>query len=154
MNSGICVRSYQTALGVLTLRATDDALCGVSFAPADGGRENAVMRAAFAQIEEYLAGRRRDFDIPLKLDGTVFQMSVWKALRAIPYGATATYAEIARAAGNAKAARAAGGALHRNPLAIVVPCHRVIGSNGSLTGFAGGLAIKKYLLNLERLGKS
>lgn len=102
-----------------------------------------------AQIEEYFKGQRRVFDIPLVLKGTDFQVSVWKALLNIPYGTTKTYSQIAAEIGRPKATRAVGGAIGANPVSIVVPCHRVIGKDGSLTGFGGGLEIKKKLLKLE-----
>ena len=101
------------------------------------------------QLEEYLAGRRKNFDLPLALSGTDFQKRCWQALREIPYGETRSYGDIARAVGSPKAFRAVGMANHRNPIAIIVPCHRVIGSGGSLTGFGGGLDVKAFLLGLE-----
>jgi len=102
------------------------------------------------QLEEYFSGRRHEFDIPLRLDGTPFQVSVWNELRKIPYGTKTSYGEIARRIGNPKAVRAVGLANGRNPIPIIVPCHRVIGSNGTLTGFGGGLENKSLLLDLER----
>jgi methylated-DNA-[protein]-cysteine S-methyltransferase len=110
----------------------------------------AVIEAARRQVGEYALGRRRAFDIPLSYSGTDFQMRVWNVLLQIPYGETWTYGDVARAAGNAAAYRAAGGAIHNNPIAIIIPCHRVIGADGSLTGFGGGLPIKKRLLQIER----
>jgi len=107
------------------------------------------LRKTAKEIEEYLAGKRREFNVPVKLAGTDFQLSVWNALRTIPYGQTRSYREIAEQIGNAKACRAVGMANHWNPVAIIVPCHRVIGANGSLTGFGGGLALKRQLLDLE-----
>ncbi|MDR2660100.1 MAG: methylated-DNA--[protein]-cysteine S-methyltransferase [Spirochaetaceae bacterium] len=117
---------------------------------AGGAVEIEIIETARRQITEYAAGLRRVFDLPFNLSGTDFQMKVWGALLQIPYGETATYREIAQAAGNRAACRAAGGAVHRNPLAIVVPCHRVIGADGSLTGFGGGLPVKEKLLSIER----
>ena len=107
------------------------------------------FEAAIAQFEEYFAGRRREFDLPLAPDGTDFQRRVWRALTAIPYGQTISYGELARRIGNPRASRAVGLANGANPLPIIVPCHRVIGANGSLTGFGGGLPIKQALLALE-----
>jgi len=101
------------------------------------------------QLTEYFAGERREFDLPLKLDGTEFQMSVLRALQQIPYGETTSYAEIAERVGRPKAVRAVGAANGRNPIPIIVPCHRVIGSHGDLTGFGGGLDTKEALLRLE-----
>ncbi|HBJ37583.1 MAG TPA: cysteine methyltransferase [Planctomycetaceae bacterium] len=102
------------------------------------------------QLDEYFSGGRREFDIPLRLDGTPFQVSVWNELRKIPFGTTTTYGEIARRIGNPKAVRAVGLANGRNPIPIIVPCHRVIGSNGTLAGFGGGLENKSRLLDLEK----
>ena len=101
------------------------------------------------QLAEYFSGERVDFDLPLDAGGTPFQRRVWQALTEIPYGSTSTYGEIARRLGRPRAARAVGGANNRNPLPVVVPCHRVIGAGGSLTGYAGGLRIKRFLLDLE-----
>jgi methylated-DNA-[protein]-cysteine S-methyltransferase len=107
------------------------------------------LRSVAQEIKEYLSGKRTTFDIPLKLTGTEFRLSVWNALLTIPYGETRSYGEIAKQIGNAKACRAVGMANHWNPIAIIVPCHRVIGANGSLTGFGGGLPLKQQLLDLE-----
>lgn len=107
------------------------------------------LRQVAEAVKEYLAGKRRHFDIPLKLSGTDFQLSVWKALQTIPYGETRSYRDIAEQIGNGKAYRAVGGANHWNPIAIIVPCHRVIGADGSLVGFGSGLPLKKQLLDLE-----
>lgn len=105
---------------------------------------------AFGQITEYLEGWRREFDFPYRLRGTEFQQKVWRALRAIPYGETRTYGEIAAAVGSPKAARAVGMANHQNKILIVVPCHRVIGADGSLVGYGSGLDMKEALLRLEK----
>lgn len=102
------------------------------------------------QLEEYFNGKRKEFDLPLKPSGTAFQLKDWAALQKIPYGKTCSYKDIAIAIGNEKACRAVGMANHNNPISIVIPCHRVIGANGSLTGYGGGLHIKKYLLELEQ----
>lgn len=102
------------------------------------------------QLEAYFAGTLFVFDLPLQIKGTVFQQSVWEALRQIPYGQTVSYGQLARRIGRPSAVRAVGGANHRNPISIIVPCHRVIGADGSLTGYGGGLAIKEYLLALEQ----
>lgn len=109
----------------------------------------AALAAAATQLREYFAGRRRSFELPLAPDGTAFQRQVWAALAKIPYGRTCSYAELARAVGRPKAMRAVGAANGRNPLPIVLPCHRVIGADGSLTGFGGGLPTKVALLRLE-----
>jgi methylated-DNA-[protein]-cysteine S-methyltransferase len=107
--------------------------------------------AARDQLDEYFAGERTEFDLPLGHAGTRFEEQVWSALRRIPYGATATYGEIARGIGHPTGARAVGTANGRNPIAIVVPCHRVVGAGGKLTGYAGGLDRKRFLLELEGL---
>jgi methylated-DNA-[protein]-cysteine S-methyltransferase len=143
---------------MLTLCVQDEKLVGLSFGGIDSGcgvnSANAVhtdiITAAWRQIEEYAAGHRRGFDLPVELSGTEFQMRVWDALTQIPYGETVSYQDIAQSAGNRAACRAAGGAIHHNPVAIIIPCHRVIGANGSLTGFGGGLAVKEKLLYIER----
>ena len=111
-----------------------------------GSQRNAIVAK---QLDEYFAGRFRRFTLPLDLRGTPFQRQVWDALLDIPYGETRSYGDVARALGRPRSARAVGGANHVNPVAIVVPCHRVIGSNGSLTGYGGGLDRKKALLDLE-----
>ena len=113
-------------------------------------KETPLNKEAATQIKEYLKGSRKDFDLPLKPEGTDFQLRVWQALLAIPYGETRSYQEIAEQAGNIKACRAVGLANNRNPIAIIIPCHRVIGKNGSLTGYGGGLEIKARLLELEK----
>jgi methylated-DNA-[protein]-cysteine S-methyltransferase len=120
-------------------------------APTDAVRDDAlpVFVAARTQLAEYFAGTRTTFDLPLDPRGTAFQRQVWDALRAIPYGSTKSYGQIADEIGAPGAARAVGAANHDNPLAIVVPCHRVLGADGSLVGFAGGLAQKRALLDLE-----
>ena len=112
--------------------------------------ETPMIKKAHAQLEEYFAGKRKSFDLPLEPGGTDFQRRCWNALIDIPYGETRTYADIARAAGSPQGFRAAGMANNRNHIAIMIPCHRVIGSDGSLIGFGGGLDVKKYLLELER----
>ena len=109
-----------------------------------------LLEEAERQLHEYFAGRLQHFDLPLHPQGTEFQKKVWKALMSIPYGETRSYGEIAKQIGKEKAVRAVGGANHVNPISIVIPCHRVIGKNGSLTGYGGGLKIKETLLTLER----
>ena len=108
-----------------------------------------LLLEACRQLREYFAGQRRSFQLPLAPQGTPFQQQVWQALAEIPYGETRTYGEIAEAIGRKGASRAVGAANHRNPLPIFIPCHRVIGANGSLTGYAGGLETKRFLLALE-----
>lgn len=160
MTSSLVRATYSSPVGRLTLVASETGLRAVLW-PSDDptrvptvvgamARRNEVIDRAVSQLDEYFAGQRREFDLPLEPVGTPFQQSVWNVLRAIPYGSTMTYAEQAAALGDAKKARAVGSANGRNPLSIVVPCHRVIGASGALTGFAGGTAAKKRLLDLER----
>jgi len=111
--------------------------------------DNAVLRRARRQLDEYFSGKRRAFDLPLSPAGTEFQRSVWTKLATIPYGETISYAQLASRVGKPSAMRAVGAANGRNPLPIVLPCHRVIGADGSLTGFGGGLPTKQFLLKLE-----
>ena len=111
--------------------------------------DDAILGETRAQLDDYFAGTRRTFDLPLAPRGTEFQLDVWQALRAIPYGETINYAQLAARIGNPSAMRAVGAANGRNPLPIVVPCHRVIGADGTLTGFGGGLPTKHFLLKLE-----
>ena len=113
-------------------------------------RTTPVLKLARTQLEEYFAGKRRTFDVPLAPRGTGFQQIVWRALLAIGYGETWSYGQLARAIGRPAASRAVGAANGRNPLAIIVPCHRVIGANGTLTGYGGGLPAKKWLLQHEQ----
>jgi methylated-DNA-[protein]-cysteine S-methyltransferase len=157
-----CTR-YASPLGPMLLAASTRGLAGAWF---DGQRHepdrrgwhedatHPVLRAAIAQLSAWFAGERRSFDLPLDLQaGTAFQQEVWQALLAIPRGATKSYAELAGALGRSQAARAVGAAVGRNPLSIVVPCHRVLGTGGSLTGYAGGLDRKVALLRLEGLAR-
>lgn len=116
-------------------------------------KETPLLLEAARQLEEYFRGERREFDLPLEEKGTPFQLLVWQALRDVPYGETRTYKEIAAALGNPKASRAVGMANNRNPISIVTPCHRVIGANGTLVGYGGGLEVKEYLLNLESMNR-
>jgi methylated-DNA-[protein]-cysteine S-methyltransferase len=116
---------------------------------ADWRRDDGVFSEAIEQLDEYFAGERREFSLPLQPVGTPFQKTVWSALRSIPYGATVSYGELARRIGRPSASRAVGAANGANPLPIIVPCHRVIGADRSLTGFGGGLETKRFLLALE-----
>ena len=138
--------------GGLLLSATDEAVTGLHFmdeAPKGAGGASALLDEAQAQLLSYFAGERTQFTLPLAPVGTPFRQKVWAALMQIPYGQTITYGELAQAIGNPKACRAVGGANHHNPISIFIPCHRVIGQNGSLTGYGGGLHWKEYLLALE-----
>lgn len=138
-------------VGALFLDEEDGALTRLAFAGAAAPRSSSspLLKEAAALLDAYFAGRLRSFDLPLRPKGTDFQRDVWNALRAIPFGETRTYREIAVAAGRPLAFRAVGMANHANPIAIMIPCHRVIGSDGSLTGFGGGLDAKRLLLRLE-----
>lgn len=141
-------------LGPLRLIASDGALCGVYMniqrAPAaTPAPDDPLLQRAARQLHEYFAGARRDFDLPLRPRGTEFQQTVWRALTQIPYGGTRSYAELAAAIGRPTACRAVGGANSKNPLGIVVPCHRVIGHQGALIGYAGGHDNKRWLLAHE-----
>lgn len=114
-------------------------------------KETDLLKEAAQQLKDYLAGKRKSFNIPLMPEGTEFQQNVWKALQQIPYGKTCTYGEIARKIGNPKACRAVGMANNKNPIGIFIPCHRVIGANGRLVGYAGGLEMKEHLLAIEKI---
>jgi methylated-DNA-[protein]-cysteine S-methyltransferase len=147
-----------TPLGVLCVARTEAGLAGAWFdgqrhhpgaLPAPERPDDPLLREAAAQLAAYFAGRTTPFDVPLDLHGTPFQQAVWSALLAIGRGQTRRYADIAHAVGSPQALRAVGAAIGKNPLSIVVPCHRVIGSDGSLTGYAGGLPRKRALLALE-----
>lgn len=143
---------YHAPVGELVITYQDGAVIALKLADATALPEdapNALTEAVCRQLDEYFAGTRTTFDFPLRLQGTPFQEKVWAALRDIPYGETRSYQQIAQAIGQPKACRAVGMANHRNPIYIVVPCHRVVGANGALTGYGGGLDMKKALLELE-----
>lgn len=141
-------------VGPLTLTASEDALTGIAFGGAGNGGgapPSALLARTARELEEYFAGKRRTFTVPLAPAGTDFQRKVWAALRAIPYGGTVSYGDLARRIGKPGAAIAVGQANGRNPIPIIVPCHRVIGADGRLVGYAGGLEIKRALLRLEQV---
>jgi methylated-DNA-[protein]-cysteine S-methyltransferase len=146
--------THPSAVGELLMTTDGRQLTGVLFdapAPNPAWRHgHAILDDAAGQLDEYFDGQRQDFDVDLGPAGTDFQQTVWKALCEIPYGQTVSYGELARRVGNPKASRAVGLANGRNPISIVVPCHRVIGANGSLTGYGGGLHRKEWLLAHER----
>lgn len=155
MSAPLSTSMYESPVGRLTLVASETGLRSVGWsevATDTGNRpgRNAVIDRAREQLDRYFDGRLRDFDLPLEPIGTDFQLSAWNVLRSIPYGSTMSYGEQAAALGDPNKARAVGSANGRNPLAIVVPCHRVIGSSGRLTGFSGGTDAKRFLLDLER----
>ncbi|WP_454885923.1 methylated-DNA--[protein]-cysteine S-methyltransferase [Sphingomonas oryzagri] len=152
-------KTIASPVGELTLVASDDGLVAVLWKDDAPDRvrlgtlaytpDHPHLVQAGRELGDYFAGRRTAFSVPLDMRGTDFQKSVWQALLAIPFGETRSYADIATQIGRPSATRAVGAANGRNPISIIAPCHRVIGSNGSLTGFAGGLAAKGYLLGLE-----
>ena len=150
----------ETPVGRLLVAGTDAGLKHVAFSAAhfsapevtpqdDWELNDRALREPVKQLKAYFAGKLKQFSLPLAADGTDFQKQVWKALREVPFGRTASYGDIAKAVGSPAASRAVGLANGRNPIAIVVPCHRIIGSNGRLVGYGGGLPYKKTLLNLE-----
>lgn len=144
---------YRFPVGNLKIGATDKEIIYVGKTDDElGGNKTELTDLASVQLYEYFDGKRKEFDLSIKAIGTEFQMKVWNALRKIPYGETRTYGEIATTIGNPKACRAVGGANNKNPIGIIIPCHRVIGSNGDYVGYAGGLEMKEYLLQLERKG--
>jgi methylated-DNA-[protein]-cysteine S-methyltransferase len=156
-------RTMTSPVGALTLVASPKGLTAILWENERAGRvplgetwedrDHPVLIEAERQITAYFAGELTEFTVPLDFAGTDFQKSVWAALLTIPFGETRSYAEIAHQIGRPKAVRAVGAANGRNPISIIAPCHRVIGSNGSLTGFAGGLEAKQLLLTLEGLGE-
>lgn len=142
---------FHSPVGWLKITATDTALTGISFvARAGASRPNTIAERAIVQLKEYFTGTRTKFDLPLATIGTPFQQAVWQAIAKIPLGKTNSYAQIAERIGHPKAYRAVGSATGKNPLCIIIPCHRVITANGQLGGFSGSLRAKKLLLELER----
>lgn len=157
MSAPIYFSYCESPLGDLTLQGDGNLLTGL-FLPDHKGWEGPAANHQRAdhlfakvreQLAEYFAGARQQFDVPLKLAGTSFQLRVWQELAKIPFGTTITYAELAQRVGQANASRAVGNANGRNPISIIIPCHRVIGASGKLTGYAGGVAKKKWLLDWE-----
>ena len=161
--TAICVRTLKTPVGVLRLAASEDRVLALEWTrrrsePAlerwlrrhiPHAAETPVLRAALAELREYFAGKRREFDVPVDPAGTDFQRRVWSAVAAIPFGETTSYGKIAAALGGPQLARAVGAAVGANPIAIIIPCHRVVGSDDSLTGYGGGLRTKIWLLRHE-----
>ena len=158
-----CVIYYESPIGLLEIRGGEGGVSAVTFVAARASQSSRGARAAWGgkgplpaaladcltQLDEYFRGRRRTFSVKLDLGGTAFQNKVWRALRAVRFGKTASYKDIAKAVGNSAATRAVGGANHSNPVSIIVPCHRVVGSDGRLTGYGGGLWRKEWLLRHE-----
>jgi methylated-DNA-[protein]-cysteine S-methyltransferase len=153
MSHAINYQTMDSPLGQLRLVSDGHALLRIEFENMHGKdgqqQDDAILSQAIKQLTEYFSGQRRQFSVPLGAGGTDFQQQVWSALREIPFGELRSYRDIATVIGNIKAVRAVGAANGRNPIPIIVPCHRVIGSNGTLTGFAGGLDAKRTLLDLE-----
>ncbi len=150
---------YETPIGRLQVFADAEYITGISFfekrVTSVVEEETPLIKKMYLQLKEYFDGKRQLFDVPLRLEGTIFQQLTWNALLEIPYGETRSYKQIAEAIGKPAACRAVGMANNRNPIPILIPCHRVVGANGSLTGYAGGLDVKMRLLELEKrnLGK-
>jgi len=150
---------YESPMGRMLIVATDQGLSGLYFADQKYYREverdwprgvhHKIVRETARELKEYFAGTRKEFDVPLAAEGTPFQTSIWRAICSVKYGQSITYLELARRAGHPEAVRAAGTATGRNPITIIVPCHRIVGSDGSLTGYAGGLQRKRALQELE-----
>jgi methylated-DNA-[protein]-cysteine S-methyltransferase len=158
MSTTVCYRYLETPLGRLLLVGDGPFLTGLYTAEhkriagpvAAWQHSDDAFAAAVEQLEDYFAGRRQAFDLPLRPKGTPFQQRVWQELMQIPFGRTITYAELAERVGNPAASRAVGNANGRNPISIIVPCHRVIGADGKLTGYAGGVEMKRRLVEWER----
>lgn len=148
----LSTRYYLSPLGCLQLTAENEAVIGVDFVstPAPNVGESPVLELCQRQLEAYFAGTLTEFTVPLSVSGTDFQIRVWRELQRIPFGTTLSYGGLAQRIGNPKASRAVGGANNRNPIAIIIPCHRVIGVRGELTGYAGGLDRKQALLEHEK----
>ncbi len=145
---------YETMLGKIGIAERSGAITDIFFAsqsetPVGTEEETFIIKKAYKQLDEYLHKRRKDFHLPVLMEGTEFQVKVWREITKIPYGKTKTYAEIAEAVGSRRAARAVGQTANRNPIAIVIPCHRVIGDSGKLIGYAAGLNFKSMLLDIE-----
>ncbi|WP_379967685.1 methylated-DNA--[protein]-cysteine S-methyltransferase [Ectobacillus sp. sgz5001026] len=142
---------YKSEIGWIEIKGNEDAIISVLFVDAPNKEEiNPVLESCKQQVQEYFEGTRRTFTVPLSAKGTEFQTGVWDALKTIPYGETASYSDIATKIGNPKAVRAIGNANSKNPISILVPCHRIIGKNRALVGYAGGLWRKKWLLTHEQ----
>ena len=144
---------YQSPIGMIELSEVNKSIDYITFIDSEKTKPTSnnspILKKAVKQLDEYFAGKRLNFELPLSPKGTAFQKSVWKVLQGIPHGKTVSYLDIAKQLGDVKAVRAVGMANGKNPIAIVIPCHRVIGANGKLTGYAGGLERKQWLLELE-----
>jgi methylated-DNA-[protein]-cysteine S-methyltransferase len=166
----INIQHHKTEIGELILGSFDGRLCLLGFGDKERRRviddrvkkrldtefverNDEILEKTRKQVDQYLTGNRKEFDLPLLMVGTDFQRRVWKALMKIPYGVTSTYRQIAEDIGSPKAIRAVGNANNENPISIIVPCHRIIGSDGKLAGYGGGLSVKRRLLRLEQRGR-
>ena len=145
------ISRWKSEIGMLEITSDGQGITGVSYSDEreELASDDPIIKETIHQLDEYFQGKRKEFDVPLSLHGTPFQTHVWEALRTIRYGETCSYQQIASMVGNEKAVRAVGMANHVNPAVIIIPCHRVIGKNGSMVGYAGGIDKKKYLLELE-----
>lgn len=144
---------YKTDIGTICIEETDDKITALyidEIYNIEEDCETELLKKTHIELQEYFDKKRKNFDVPIKLIGTDFQVKVWNELRNIPYGKTVSYGYIAKAIGNPKASRAVGGANNKNPIMIIVPCHRVIGSTGKMVGFGCGIEVKEFLLNLEK----
>lgn len=145
---------YDTNLGIIGIKDNNKAITEIFFSKdkiGDNIKETDLIKECFRQLKEYFGGTRKEFNVPIEVKGTEFQNKVWKALLDIPYGETRSYKDIAIAVGNEKACRAVGMANNKNPISIIIPCHRVVGANGKLVGYGGGLDKKEKLLNIEKI---
>jgi len=149
--NGLFKKYYNSAVGILELSATDKGLSGLYFVEekTDAEKENDILENTVQQLDEYFKEGRKEFDLPLDIQGTDFQKSVWEELLKIPFGVTKTYLDIAKNLGDRNSLRAVGMANGKNKISIIIPCHRVIGADGELTGFGGGIWRKKWLLDHE-----
>lgn len=147
--------TYETKIGSITIAGGLNVITMIKYGKHSFSylreQSNEILDKTAKELEEYLIGNRKQFDVPFQMQGTEFQEKVWKALCTIPYGETRSYGQIAKQIGNAKASRAVGMANNKNPIMIIIPCHRVIGANGKLVGYGGGLELKKKLLEIEKV---
>lgn len=144
---------HASPIGLLKIESKENYITRIQFSNHDVLRissNDLLLKNCANQLDEYFFHKREYFDLPIKFSGTAFQVSVWKAMKTIPFGKTVSYSDIAKNINNRKAVRAVGAAIHNNPIVIIVPCHRVVGSNGKLIGFGGGLWRKKWLLTHEK----
>jgi len=150
-SSGLCVQYTKSPLGILKIEANDTYLVSLKFSESktDNKSGNEITQHAVIQLKEYFEGKRSSFEIPLRPAGSQFEQKVWSELQRIPFGSTTTYGNIARKLGDVNSVRAVGRANGRNPIPVIIPCHRVVGSDNSLTGYSGGLERKEWLLSHE-----